>query len=536
MQWSPLASLITSPPLHSAGLSWTLAVRAELRGEPVDTFFVTGKAIENRESFTCGPESTPRLIAAILLSDGRIRLEAQVLDIVQEVRAEIEAAGEAFIATALGNGDIAEGEAKRYTRRFAEKLEQLLPAKGKEKEERVWVPGSAAYADVQRAIALNTFGDQEGQWPRARLERANGFAELRPIPPSEEMFVSVDELEAMKERMWRNREELTDADVDVMDALSAHWIRHARATSDKVPVILDDLLKLRGLKSKKGGERRGGFEPEQRRQLWWSLLKLQDLWLDIAERPGSYGRKRVLQSRALVLTDRLGQQRLDGKMDVSAILIMPGEAFARFLLGPGRQVALMSSKALHYDPYRQQPEKRLARYFAWQWRVNAGGGVPTLRRKVDTLLQEIGLPLEGSSPSRIRDRLEKALERLLSDSVVARWRYSDDFSEENLPRQGWLPLWREAVIRLEAPEGVKDAYRSLARAKKILPPRPPSLGQQLKEQRTGLKISQESAAKEIGITQGYLSAIEAGRKPGAKVLEKIRSWLERKGLGALDSP
>jgi hypothetical protein len=40
-------------------------------------------------------------------------------------------------------------------------------------------------------------------------------------------------------------------------------------------------------------------------------------------------------------------------MDVERFIFRPGKVFAHFLFGPGRQTALLSAKALHYDPYRQ---------------------------------------------------------------------------------------------------------------------------------------------------------------------------------------
>jgi hypothetical protein len=111
-----------------------------------------------------------------------------------------------------------------------------------------------------------------------------------------------------------------------------------------------------------------------------------------------------------VMTGRIGQRRLDGTMDVEAILVTPGEAFGRFLLGPGRQLALLSSETLRYDPYRQRPEKRLARYL-WQWRVGAHSGDFIRTYRESTLLHELGLQVEEQKPTRTRERASRVRTR-----------------------------------------------------------------------------------------------------------------------------
>ena len=335
----------------------------------------------------------------------------------------------------------------------------------------LFIPSAGHYSALQQALALNTFEEAEGShFPRASLTRggALGFAELRPITPEQEYVMDPEEVTALARRMWEKREELSDLDADVLDAISATWLhRGPRSASDRAPVFIKDLLAMRGLKPKLGGQgRRGGYGPEQRADLWRCLLHLQDLWLDIAEvrvidsdaRGRRTPRTRTLQSRAFVLTDRIGQRRLDGTMDVEAILVTPGEAFGRFLLGPGRQLALLSSRALQYDPLRHRPEKRLARYLSWQWRVGAHKGDFQRSYRVRTLLEEIGL--EVTKPARTRERLEQALDRLLADRLVSAWQYGDGWRDDELTRQGWIALWLEARIVVEAPDVIKSAYRS----------------------------------------------------------------------------
>jgi DNA-binding XRE family transcriptional regulator len=418
------------------------------------------------------------------------------------------------------------------------------------------VPSPGHYVALQRALATKDFERVEGSaFPRASLNRgeARGYAELRPITPQHESLMSPGEIDALAQHMWQQREELSDQDADTLDTISTLWIARARSASDRVGVYIDDLLKARGLKPKKAGNlRRGGFEQEQRTGLWRCLLHLQDLWIDIAEATvvekdqlsGRRQRKtRTLQSRAFVLTDRIGQKRLDGTMDVEAILVTPGEAFGRFLLGPGRQVALLSSKALQYDPMRQKVEKRLARYLSWQWRIGAKRAEFVRRYKVQTLLQEVDLDPSGPQPpSRLRSRLEKALDQLQGDRVIAGWQYGEGWREDSLPRQGWLDVWCEAHVVVEAPEAIRTAYQNLDQlAAPPSPPKPPSkklpkkpkaergiykdLAKRLKQRRLELGITQMVAAEQIGISQGYIAQIERGRKPSEEVARTVLEWL-----------
>lgn len=408
------------------------------------------------------------------------------------------------------------------------------------------IPSPGHYFALQEALAKNRFEPADGtRFPRASLERGGvkGHAELRQITPEEELLLPPEETEALARQMWRQREELSDTDADALDAVSASWLRRARSVEDRVAIHIDEILRMRGLKPKRGGSgRRGGFEPEQRADAFRSLLHLQDVWLDIAEvtvyeAEGKSRRKpvtRSFQSRAFVMTDRVGQKRLDGTMDVEAVLVTPGTAFGRFLFGPGRQVALLSANALRYHPLRQQPEKRLLRYLSWQWRIGAGQAAFVRIYRISTLLEEVGIEVYEPKPTKTRDRLEKCLDALQEQGDIASWQYAEGWNEDALPRKGWVPLWLEARVTVEAPVPIREAYASIeelnrtTQARRLPQKAPDSIPGLIKARRKERGLSQTAAAAEIGISQPLLSQIETGRRtPSAAVWQKLEVWFAK---------
>jgi len=398
------------------------------------------------------------------------------------------------------------------------------------------------YQALREALAKREFDDGI-PWPTAPLDKggARGYAQLRPLA-ADDHRLSPQEEEPWVQIMRRYRDELSDLDVDALDALSAIWLQQAGRPGVSALADVDDLLRMRGVKPKLSGSgRRGGYEPEQRAEMMAALSRLQSVWLDMAEvdvveetvtqtgRQSSRRTKQTIQSRVFVITDRMGHKRPDGFMDVRKFIFQPGAVFAKFLSGPGRQTALLSAKALEFDPYRQVWEKRLTRYLSWQWRARAYNGNYFQPYRVKTLLEAVGGTPDAKKPSRTRDRLEKALDTLLQEGVIAGWQY-DLWDEATAQRQGWVKRWMQATIAIEPPDEVAEHYRSITRNNKaaLLNPEPEhNLGERIRQHRQKLGLTQLQAAEQLGITQGYLSQLEhrRRRKPSPALLEKIEAWL-----------
>ena len=222
--------------------------------------------------------------------------------------------------------------------------------------------------------------------------------------------------------------------------------------------------------------------------------------------------------------------RMDGYMDVERFVFRPGKVFAHFLMGPGRQTALLSAKALHYDPYRQVFEKRLTRYFSYQWRVRASSARYKQPYRVRTLLEAIGHTINLRLPARTRDRLEMALDRLTADQIIASWHY-EHWNEEAASRHGWVTLWLDAIIQVEPPEEIRTAYQALERHESSRParlPEPTRLGDRLRKRRRDLGLTQTEVAADLAIDRSYVGRIEAGRgQPSPDIRQRIEAWLAR---------
>jgi hypothetical protein len=329
--------------------------------------------------------------------------------------------------------------------------------------------------------------------------------------------------------MWQQRAELSDLDADTLDALSALWLYQARTPQDDAVADVDELLTMRDLQPKQRGYgRRSGYEPEQREAMLRALTHIQNLWLTMTEvevymAPDSRARRRrpekqAVQSRVFLMTDLLGQIRPDGWFEVEKFIFRPGKVFAYFLHGAGRQTALLSARALAYDPYRQVWEKRLLRYFSWQWRTRAHAGAYGQVYRVDTLLEAIGEAVNPRRAAWQKARLEKALDTILADGGLAAWQYQE------LHVTQW---WRSTVV-LEPPEVIRATYQRLARHE-VPPtralPAAPTLGERLKRRRLALGLSQIQAAEQLKISQAYLSLLERGVKTHLSAALQRKTWI-----------
>lgn len=333
---------------------------------------------------------------------------------------------------------------------------------------------SPLYHLFRKKIAQGDFKTEHGEpWPAADLgsSKVTSKAYIKPDGDGALYGESLLEMqEAMKNKVM-DLAKKGDLAADVFDTITAKWLNEAGHFEAMINITADDFLKARGLKAKKAGSgRRGGYEEEQRQEIQEQIDTLSYTWItvhemEITEEVNGKRKKTKWrgESKAIDLSSRFGQVKLDGSVDAYAWRIRPGDVFAKFLFGPGRQVALLSTKALQYDHYRQKWEKRLARYLAWIWRIDTGRTQEGI--SVKTLINAVGEEINKGRPNRTKDRLETALDQLEKDGVISLWDY--EIKNPSLyERRGWWREWLELKIIITAPQEILNQYKVLNDAKK----------------------------------------------------------------------
>jgi len=406
-------------------------------------------------------------------------------------------------------------------------------------DELISTNSAAVYHKLRSSMHPDAFQRYDGNaFPLALVDErdAKGAIEMKPPHIDGLAVLPPDEMEALANEMFRQKSELSELEADILDALCHLWMQQAQHPQARAIIDVDALLALRGLKQKKGGSgRRGGYMPEQRREMLQALARIQNLWLRIDElttyaENGSTSKKHRRETRrgvtgpAFILTGAGGQVQLDGGLDIDRVSVTPGDVLALYLWGPGRQTALLSAKALQYDPYRQAPEKALTRYLSYLWRVRATRGTYREPLRVATLLEKSRIEPNNLKPDRTRKRLEKALDTLRADGVIASWRY-DGWELGTAPARGWALAWRQALIIIEPPPQIPEHYASELRGGMPMLTDTRPLPARMKETRVRLRLSQAAAADACGLAQQTYSRAERGASLSAQNRGKIEAWL-----------
>ena len=270
--------------------------------------------------------------------------------------------------------------------------------------------------------------------------------------------------------LWGQVCELDDLTGDVLLAAFTHWLTHREEGSTWITA--DAILDYRGIKpiTKKEGDsrRRAGHHLEHKAVIARAFEQLDHLWLNIdgvevIELEGTRRKptKLHLESKAISISDRISQGGLSGGHLPIAWCYRPGNWAKPFLQEGFRQTALLAQKSLQYDPYRETWEKRLSRYFAFHWRIQAHQGNYSQPYRVTTLLKAIAMEPNARYPQKTRERLEKALDRLQKDKVIADWEYRKG-EEGALPTKGWLTTWLSWTVKVTPPFEVIHHYARIS--------------------------------------------------------------------------
>ncbi|MDD4238652.1 MAG: helix-turn-helix transcriptional regulator [Desulfotomaculaceae bacterium] len=408
------------------------------------------------------------------------------------------------------------------------------------------------YYRFREVLAISDFNIPEGErWPTANLTTGNrklrAIVQLRPDPVDVEPYLSNTEIIAWQEQMSKNVMAMDDLTADVVDIISALWLKQASHHEDMATVTADDFLRVRGLKPQKNGAgRRGGYKGEWRQEIARHIAILANTWIVVAEMDvteeveGKKGRQRKRvkwqgESKAWVVDSRFEQLTMEEK-DSYVWRVRPGDVFSKFLFGPGRQTALISQKAVEYHPINQQWEKRLTRYLTWQWRNRQGGGAYLAPFNIETLLNAVNKEVSKHNPIQTKVRLEKALDILQQDHIITGWQY-ESVNEEIVGTKGWWKEWLIWKIIIEPPQEIMDHYGKIRGPKIKKREAPPTccqdrsttfMGPIVKKARLQSGLSQMQAAEEIGVDQSTMSRLERGKSTDGRTRHLIKKWLKKR--------
>ena len=252
---------------------------------------------------------------------------------------------------------------------------------------------------------------------------------------------------------------------DVLLVCLAHWSARSEGPRSPVTITVDAILDARGIKRKKHpgepGNWRHGHRQEDRLDVARSLAHLESLWLDILDvqlipegKPDKTGRRRkpqrvTMSSRALAILDKAYAVDFEGEAHFLAASVMPGKWAEEYWQRGLKWTGHLARQALSYDPYRQAPEKGLAKYFAFQFAFDQTGNAKTLPRHVETLLEGAAISQDSRNPERTRRRFEKALDLLIKDGIIGAWEYQT--GSPSLTPKAWLKTWLEWTVKTSPP-------------------------------------------------------------------------------------
>lgn len=406
-----------------------------------------------------------------------------------------------------------------------------------------YVLNNVAYHVVREAIYKQNFKIGEGDiWPKYSFVKGNTNGNIQIIPLIRGKQNSHSTYENIQQVALNTAQQMSLLDVDVLDILCHVYLQLAKNTEDIVEIELRDILTMRGLRAKLGGDgRRGGFEVKQKEQVINSLKVIQSLWLTI-DKTVMYKNNRPVQvevqGRTFLFKNAMGEEyEVNEETCSKSLTFTVDKVFAKYLTSSKRQMALLPIKAMQYHAARFHLEKKLCRYLSWRWRTQAYKGDYEQLNRVNTLLDACGEEVNERLPVRTRDRLERALDKLAEDKIITDWYYVN-WDENVAHGKGWVKYWLNTAIMIDPAYEVKEHYRSIEKVKKpekaltankdMQNSFQAELVQRIHEVRRRQNLTLSSIAEEIEISASYLNKIERGLVAGSpKIQKKIVNWLER---------
>lgn len=331
-------------------------------------------------------------------------------------------------------------------------------------------------------LALSHAQREQGGWkvvnavPTYTHERSTSTTEVT-VRPQDTQVITGD----ITGQLWQRVRQFNDVDGDIFLAMLAQLLGTPPDARGGVWITTQQILEYRGIQPKThkkehlkvstGTHRSAGHRFEDMQEIAEGMNRIRDTHITVRTWKENHKRKttkkptrkRVFQQESylVTITDFIQQSQLfiEDEMEIGsdpglavAWYFKPGTCLETLLSGPNYRASWLLQQALHYDPYHEQWEKRLARYFTFQMRMNAEFGGTAIKRPIGKLIDELALPLNVDDPGKTKKRFEKAMRRLLQDKIISSWGPEDQYEQamKRRSRYNWIDTWLAYEIEIEA--------------------------------------------------------------------------------------
>ncbi len=277
--------------------------------------------------------------------------------------------------------------------------------------------------------------------------------------------------QAVAQQLWERVTTYSDNDGDVLLAMLAQVVAAGPDEQGGTWITVQAILDYRGILPKRhevepGVYRDAGHRPEDMQQIADCVGRLRDMHVSVRSwrEPRKTGgrRRKVVQESYLILISDFLTQAEEGQIKEDALQIAwyyrPGSSLD-VPLRKNAKVAWLLQQALRYDPYREKWEKRLARYFMFQLRINNSFGGTTIQRSIREILEESGLfsSIDHTNPARTKERFETAMRTLVYHGHISGWSEAGYLAAmERHPIRGKLEKWLAHKLEITAAPLIED--------------------------------------------------------------------------------
>lgn len=260
-------------------------------------------------------------------------------------------------------------------------------------------------------------------------EESTHFAEVE-MRPSKSTQLPVVRAEAAR---------LSAVHEDVLDLLISNAEHNKPDENGLFTIEVDAILNARGTAKKKKDNYSAGHHTEARIAVVKTIRDLDRLF--VATAPLTHRHRRVRNWDRVMWVSRY--TTLDSHDSSDPDLVDPRSVVAvQYGFGTWIKNALpiQAPRALlALDAQREGTAKDVGRYFIQ--RAHEVDPLNRITRPVRQVFMELDMRPELQNPQRSRNRLEKALDKLVAEKVVSGWGYVEGEIERLLPPRGWLEHW-----------------------------------------------------------------------------------------------